>query len=293
MEESAEEHSIINELCFAGAGNKGIVYVGCLKKLEELGVLDLKKIIGVSIGSFMALCCVIGYTADEMFDIIINKSTSDFIDITFDVYGALLKGDKYREWVAEVIGKKVSITTTMEELYKSTGIEFITISTCISSNNFNSGDNFCIPEGIVIISHKTMPDMPIITAINASMAYPYIFPPIEYKSAKLVDGGLMSNFPIDMLSPLNSLGIRIAQRDIDGNEAIKNPISYTLKLYELVNKHNIKQYDNYKYVAVDCKDYFFINFNMTIDDKITLYYRGYKAVEKFFGTHNTVTSPGV
>jgi predicted acylesterase/phospholipase RssA len=72
--------------------------LGCIKKLEEMKLLELKKIVGVSIGAFIGACYIIGYTVDEMLDIIMKKNTKEFRDISLlEVDGAVLKGENYRK----------------------------------------------------------------------------------------------------------------------------------------------------------------------------------------------------
>ncbi len=64
--DSPKDLPIIKELCLSGACNRGICYIGCFKKFEELDILKVEKILGVSIGAFIAVCYIIGYNADEM-----------------------------------------------------------------------------------------------------------------------------------------------------------------------------------------------------------------------------------
>lgn len=56
----------INELCLAGAANRGISYIGALKVLDDKNLLDIKKLVGVSIGSLVGLCYILGYKPDEL-----------------------------------------------------------------------------------------------------------------------------------------------------------------------------------------------------------------------------------
>lgn len=282
-QKETKEPKEIKELCLSGACNRGICYIGCMKKFEEMKMLKLEKILGVSIGSFVAACYVIGYNSDELLEIIMNKNTDNFKDVTFDERGSIFKGENYKKWVHDVISVKVNPSISLIELYEKTKINFMCTATCIYSENKN------YEEGIVIMSHEKTPNIPLITAITSSMAFPFIFPPITYEGAKFIDGGILDNIPNGLFDE-NSINLRVSFKSIDGLTSIDNPISYIGKIFELITKRyvQLKNYENKNIIRVVCEDYNMIDFDMSIDDKITLYKRGYDAVEKYlFDTSNS------
>jgi NTE family protein len=267
----------IKELCLSGAANRGICYIGCFKKFEELKLLKLEKIIGVSIGAFISVCYIIGYTADEMFKMIIDKDMRDFKDFTFNEQGAILKGEKYKEWVHETLAKKTDPNITLLDFYKKYNIYFITTATCIHSSNKD------FEEGIVCMSHELTPDIPLIVAINASMAFPFVFPPVCYNGAKFIDGGVLDNIPSGFMSK-DAYSLKVNFKPMDGCTSINNPVSYIGKLFELMSKriYQLKNGENFEHViSIPCDDFKIIDFEMSIDDKITLFKRGYKITEKY------------
>lgn len=95
---------IFEEICLVGVCNRGLCYLGCIKKLEELNMINIKKYVVVSIGLFIVVCYVIGYIIDEMLDLIIEKDIKDFKDIDIFLFnGLILKGENYCNWVYVVI----------------------------------------------------------------------------------------------------------------------------------------------------------------------------------------------
>lgn len=65
----------IKNLSLGGGGFYGYAEVGALKELEKYGkYLDIKNIKGVSVGSMVAALYAIGYTPDEMSEILIAKT---------------------------------------------------------------------------------------------------------------------------------------------------------------------------------------------------------------------------
>ena len=267
----------INELCFAGACNRGIAYIGSLKKLKELDLLDIKKMTGVSIGAFISVCYIIGYDPDEFMDYIIEKELTDFQDFTISQNNSILKGIAFNNWISEIFDKKIDNNITLKEFHEKFGIDLTILSSCIYADT----DEF--KQGTVYFNHKTHPDIPVITAVCASMAFPYVFPPVEYNGSKFVDGALTKNFPLDIVSS-ECLSFKVSTKS-NKKDVSDNILTYSWRLYEVVSgmlKDIHEDPKDKKIIVINCEDFDVINFNMSIDDKITLYKRGYVAVEKYF-----------
>jgi NTE family protein len=278
---------LITELCFAGGCNRGISYIGCFKKLEELKLLKLEKIVGVSIGSFIGACFMVGYSADELFEAVVNKNLNEFKDFSINESGALLKGIEYKNWVYEVLSKKEDPNITLKQLFEKTNIEFTVTTTCIHSKS----DEFT--EGMVYLSHKHTPNMSLFNAVNCSMAFPFIFPPVIYNNCQFIDGGVLDNFPMDLLS-IDAIGIKVNFKPIEGSTSTNNPISYIGKIFELISDRFkiLKNEEHQNIITINCDDFDVIDFGMSIDDKITLYQRGYGAITDFFDkqTNNQINT---
>ena len=241
-----------------------------------MGVLGLKKVVGVSIGSFIAACFMLGYSSEELLDMVVNKNMNEFKDFCIDEPSSVLKGETYKKWVYEIIARKEDPNISLQKLFEKTGIEFTVTTTCI----YSACDEF--PEGIIYLSHRHTPEMSLFTAINCSMAFPFIFPPMEYKGCQFIDGGVLDNFPMDLLS-INAIGIKVNFKPIDSFTSTKNPISYIGKIFELMsNRFKILKDEQHRNIlTINCDDFDVIDFGMSIDDKVTLYKRGYKAMNKF------------
>lgn len=284
LDPTPEEPKLITEICLAGACNRGISYIGCFRKMEELGLLKIKKMVGVSIGSFIGACYMVGYSSEELLEVVINKNMNEFKDFSISEPSALLKGEQYKNWVFEVLARKEDPNITLKQLYDKTGIEYTVTTTCIHSESSE------FPEGIAYLNHKYTPDMSLFTAVNCSMAFPFIFPPMIYKNCQFIDGGVLDNFPMDLLS-VNAIGIKVNFKPIDSCTSTKNPISYIGKIFELMSNRFrvLKDEKHQNIITVDCDDFDIIDFGMSIDNKITLYKRGYKAMTEFFTTKLTTS----
>ena len=67
---------------FGGGAIRGVAYVGALKALDELGV-EIQTLAGSSVGSIIASLLAVGYTTDEIYEIIIGVNFDLFRDIHF------------------------------------------------------------------------------------------------------------------------------------------------------------------------------------------------------------------
>jgi len=260
----------IKELCLAGAANRGICYIGVLGCLHEHNLLDLDKLYAVSIGSLIGTLYIIGYSPTELMKEIIIQDMSDFQDISIDSVfnnGSVLRGEKYRLWVLGLLSKKIDPMITFKQLYDKTNI-FLNISAV----SLDSGE-----DGLEYFNYELTPDMPVYYAILASMTIPLLFPPIFYNNKRYIDGAILENFPMHLLSK-DGVGFRVSSKK---TEAELSNGSYIMKMIELISTKMRKmiKFEGTSYV-VNASDYGGISFVLSKDNKITLYYRGYtKAME--------------
>ncbi len=269
---------MIEELCVAGACHRGISYIGAFKKLEQLGILsvtNLKKAIGVSIGSFICFCYLSGYKMDNLLEYVLETEISLFKDIEL-CENSLLKGVIFRAWIHSCVTKVTKVLEkgheadtktehgadiTMLQFYQKTNIDFTIVTTCLET-------------GIVYINHTNYPDMKVYDALICSMNVPIVFPPYEVNGLTYIDGGLLENFPIHLLGH-NALGIRSCRSLSTG------PFAPIDKMMSLITKHISNLHPPKSEFIIDLdSDNAVINFDIDCDDKITLYRKGYESVEK-------------
>jgi predicted acylesterase/phospholipase RssA len=263
---------MVKQLCMAGAASRGLCYLGALEHLTCSGLLDdLEIIAGVSIGSLIAVCYVIGFSPIEMFEMLLWKDTNELRDISLDYVlnqGSVLKGDKYKTWVWDLLSEKTDPLITFEDIYTKFNKKLLITATCLQ-------------DGLTIFSTEKTPTMPIYYAVMSSMALPFIFPPIVYNHKNYVDGGVLNNFPVKLLDPNKSiLGLKVTSKDI--NNDYTSVFTYVSKLFQLISNQTSKLHGEIgKVIIIECKDYNFIDFDMSIDDKITLYKRGYRSIDSY------------
>jgi NTE family protein len=218
-------------LVLSGGGAKGIAHIGVLKAMEEAG-LTPDYITGTSMGSIMGGLYSIGYSADELAElvttvdwdqILTNKITLD--KVTFEeksYYGRYLLDfylkDKKLQLPSGVIEGQAlmelfsELTRPVHEItdFNKFPIPF----TCVAAN-IVTGDPVDLNHGSLAL------------AMRASMAIPTVFTPVKIDGKLLVDGGLVRNVPVDEIKAMGAdiiicvfVGTDLAQEE-DLKSAVK------------------------------------------------------------------------
>lgn len=272
-----KNNNIIDTLVLAGGGVKGFVLIGAIKYLEEHNIMsNIKTFIGTSVGGYLSLLYIIGYTSDDLskFGKLIDMSKTTTINIQnlFDNYS--FSDYKNFDIILKKLfnNKKINENITLIELFKLTKKKFVVTTTCINDKN------------IEYISYDNHPDMPVITAIKMTTCVPLLFPYIKYNNKIYIDGGIVENFPINYIFKeginINKvIGLNI-KTEISSN--INNILDYILCIFNIFihtndnNKINLyKKYPNNIFnILMSNKNP--LNFNLSNDEKKEMLKIGYE-----------------
>jgi NTE family protein len=187
-------------LVLSGGGAKGISHIGILQAIDSAG-LKIDYLTGTSMGSVIGGLYAIGYSGKEIEGISNNlywdailSNKPNFRDISID------EKDEYGKYSVELGIKdfKPQIGTGLiesEELWLTLNKLFLPVYDVKDFSEFDIPFK-CIATDLsdgkaVVLSHGE-----IVTAVRASMAIPSVFTAIDYDSTKLVDGGIIRNFPV-------------------------------------------------------------------------------------------------
>ena len=96
---SGSLHAQIKNLVFEGAGIRGIAYCGAIKELEKKQLIPgIEKLGGTSAGAIIALMLSLGYTGDEIKQLIHNTPFKKFNDGNFFLFGGINRLKRYYGW---------------------------------------------------------------------------------------------------------------------------------------------------------------------------------------------------
>ena len=200
-------------LVFEGAGIRGLAYCGALMELDQRQMLaPIQRVAGTSSGAITATLLALGYTPQEIFEMIGNTNFAKFNDGGGFFIGGTLrlfrrmgyyKGKKFTRWMENCIAAKVgNANITFAELETLTKEHAQLKTLVITATCMNH-------QKVEYFSVHTYPQMRIVDAVRASMAVPLYFEPLiidnhghpqnvrNFKDQDhvLLDEGFLSNFP--------------------------------------------------------------------------------------------------
>jgi NTE family protein len=205
--------SPIKNLVFEGGGIRGIAYCGALEHFEKSGQFEqVERVAGTSAGAITAAFLAVGYSPEEISDIIYYTDFGDFNDGKYSVAGGAVRmvegygwymGDAFVGWLESHISKKTrDKDITFGELHDGKAdkgyYDLYTTGTDLTLQK---------PE---VFSFENYPNMRIVDAVRISMSVPFWYMAIgideegsivehddwETSTRIFVDGGLVMNYPI-------------------------------------------------------------------------------------------------
>jgi NTE family protein len=189
---------------FEGGGIRGLGFVGAICCFEEWGY-TFESIAGTSAGAIIAALLSVGYTGSELKDIIFDTDFNKFCDKdklqSIPFIGRLLglifekglySGNYFENWINELL--KAKGKTKFQDITVNGKCKLKIIASDISNKNI-----IILPDDIQKYGIDPK-KFNISTAVRMSMSIPFFFKPVIVKYNKeksyIVDGGLLSNFPI-------------------------------------------------------------------------------------------------
>jgi predicted acylesterase/phospholipase RssA len=267
-----------NTICLSGGGDKGLIILGILQKCIEFNIIkfnNITKFYGTSVGSFLNLFMVLGYSLEEICNFFLELNFEEFepninIDILFNNLG-LDDGVKFKLLINKVISTKLKKDNiNFLELFSLTQKELYVVSFNYTKNKE------------VLFSHKTTPYISVTDAIRASCCVPMFYKPIKIKDNLFIDGGIINNFPINYCNLEETLGICFKNNIFIKNDLMNYMNNLFCILFQNLNfKHNI---DYSKVFVVENNDSF-INFNLNKKEKKEILLKGESICEKICNTN--------
>jgi NTE family protein len=205
-------------LVMEGGGIRGIAYGGALLELEQRGVLaGLRRVGGTSAGAIQAALLAVGYSAQEIIDVVNATPVQRLNDGRFIFFGGThrlvkeygwYRGDEFSTYLGELVARKSrNAHLTLGELHalalKDPG-HFRDL--------YTTGTNLT-QQRVQVFSHETNPTMRVADAVRISMSIPLYFRAVLLDAENrvitgtpapgqpvqvLVDGGLLANYPVDL-----------------------------------------------------------------------------------------------
>ncbi len=282
-----------------GGGAKGASHIGVLKYIEEMGI-PVDYVAGTSMGSIIGGLYAMGYSPDEMTHLISNVNWSEYIGNKID-RRYLSKDMRERRSTSLVnipfgsgeLGNrhaKESMLSQLPSAYvNNSSLVNLFNDLCVGYQEDMDFDDMPIPFACVatdlitgqevVLRKGSMP-----TAMRASMAIPGVFAPVKWGDYVLVDGGLVNNFPADVLRDMGAdiiIGVEVTNENKVSALDLKSLPQVMGRI--LINGTSAKRKENRELCDVrivpDISGFGMLSF--TPDAIDTLVGRGYKKAMEF------------
>lgn len=174
-------------LILSGGSFKGFAYIGVIKALKEIGIMEnLKVFVGTSIGAIFALFLSLNSYIEEIEELINRIDFNKLFNYNFKnlyfKYG-LNDGDNILNLLSDFFVKKnYPLDLTFKDLYDKTGNTLI-----INASNITTKKR-------EVFDYLATPNMNILNAVRMSISIPFIFTPVIYNDNYYVDGGIIDSF---------------------------------------------------------------------------------------------------
>ncbi|RKP57187.1 patatin [Cohnella endophytica] len=293
---------------FEGGGVKGISLTGAVKAAEQCGVV-FNRVAGTSSGSIVAALIAAGYTATEMKEIIERTPFRSLLKRNA-VFNAKFIGPALRLLIRKGLYSGDAVEEWMERLLAAKGIRFFadlpTGKLRIIASDITNGRLLVLPQDIAL--YGVAPEqLTVARAIRMSTSIPYFFDPVimrqpnkERKKMKVntkfsyvVDGGLLSNFPLWLFendelegARIPVIGFQMVGRSETNPRRISGPITMFQAMFEtMLSAHDeryIEEHNLIRTIKIPTLGVSSTQFQLTPQLSKSLYESGLAAGEKFF-----------
>lgn len=263
-------------LAISGGGIKGSAIIGSLSVLYENRLLDkLEAFIGSSVGGLICFLLNIGYTHQELKEILLNIDFSQYRELQFssiiDNWG-FDSGDKLiRLLIAIIKQKDIESNITFKELYEKTNQLLVLTGSELTSN-----------QGIYY-NHETYPDMKVLDAIRITISFPLVFSPFTNDGKILIDGAMFSPYPIDYFKDIKTK-IGIVIHNPHNDNTITSCEEYLTTLFKCMSERYerlfLKDYKDDS-IIIEVNNIHGMDFNLSKDDKYEMFKLGSETAQKY------------
>ncbi|WP_423799066.1 patatin-like phospholipase family protein [Neobacillus sp. SAB-20_R2A] len=282
---------------FSGGGIKGFALIGACEEIEERG-FKFVRVAGTSAGSIIAALISAGYTSKEIYQLLDEVDLTKLLDtrktiIPFKLAKWLLlywrlglyKGNELEKWLR--IKLEAKGLRTFSDLPPQT--------LRIIASDLSTGQMVVIPDDLP--KYGISPgSFPIAKAIRMSCSIPYFFEPVRLRTKDgtnvLVDGGVLSNFPMWLFDQENIkktrpvLGIKLSPSEYEHEKhKINNAIELFGALFETMKDAHDSRYISKKHaeniIFIPTEGIMTIEFHLTEAKKQELVNLGRERAKKF------------
>lgn len=281
-----------------GGGMKGIALVGAIACLEDAGY-EWDRLAGTSAGALVTSLLAVGYTSSEIEEILYGIDYPKFKDknllqlipfvgdlLSISFHKGIYSGKYLEEFLHEKFKQKGK--TKFKDISINGESRLKMIASDVTRKKL-----LVLPDDLVDYDIDPM-EFEIAKAVRMSASIPLYFYPdkLEYdkKSCFIVDGGLLSNFPIWIFdanchSRYPTIGLNLSEDTDQEIHESKNTIQYLLDVVKtsLYTNEDVyfKEKDSLRIINIPTLNVSATNFDISKEAMEKLYESGYKSSQSF------------
>ncbi|HZZ52278.1 MAG TPA: patatin-like phospholipase family protein [Pseudonocardia sp.] len=311
------------DLVLSGGGVKGVALAGAVAALNAAGYRPW-RVSGTSAGAIVGALVAAGLVGDDLTTTAMRMDFKKFADrvpldripligagLALTLGDGVYQGDYARDWVSDELAK-LGVHTfgdlALDDPQLPPEKRYKLVVTCA---DITLGRLIRLPWDYREVYGLDPDEQSVAEAVRASMSIPLLYRPVTLTNpatevtSTLVDGGVVSNFPIDSLDRTDGLpprwptfGVTLLP-DIPGpdgtllprwlNRLMPAPVHLlegviTTALVGRDQAYENKPWVRARTIQVDSDHVGFADFNLTDDDVRVLYDDGHHAAETFLST---------
>jgi NTE family protein len=301
------------DLVLEGGGVKGIGLVGAISVLEEHG-MTFARVAGASAGAIVGSLVASGMGAAQLQELMASLDYTRFRDDTrldhLSVLGkgmslwlehGLYAGDYFHEWIGEQLaGLGVS---RFADLYSPDEGSSIPADEqyklVVMTSDVSRGRLLRLPWDYIADGIEARQQM-VAGAVRASMSIPFFYRPVTLEIPKaapsvLVDGGMLSNFPVDTFDRTDgkpprwpTIGIKLSAQQVPNQveHVVKGDLSLAMGMLGTMQSWNDQMHLNdpavlKRTIFVDTFGVNATDFSIDRSTQQKLFVSGRQAAERF------------
>jgi NTE family protein len=305
------------DLVLQGGGVKGIALVGAIAALEEAGY-TFRRVAGTSAGSIVGSFVAAGLTAAEIRDVVETLEYRRFRDKS-RLHKVPLIGQPLALWLQQGLYAGDYVRSIVADNLADHGVRtFADLRESDEDSSLAPDQRFRLVVHASDVSRSRLLRLPwdyrpgfdldpaeqvVADAVRASVSIPFFFTPVKLRPSKgdlswLVDGGMLSNFPIDVFDRTDgkpprweTIGIRLSAEVAAGavDHRVRGVLTLSEAMFEtLMSWYDLAHINDPAVIArtifVDTTGYRATDFSITREDQDRLYENGRTAAQRWLAT---------
>ncbi len=328
-----EKNQIYADAIFEGGGVRGLAFLGALRCCHDLGI-NWRKLAGTSAGAITAAVLATDLSMDDLEELlgqldyslfltqknsplILNGDPADDLQspawtllfLTISRQMGEYSAQPFRQWLEATLGKgHLHTFADVKQQLKDRELKVVI-------SNLTRGEMLVLPDDLrrqdsadsdalyKQLRLENPEDFSVAEAVRLSMSIPLFFEPGKLGNDLIVDGGILSNFPLWIYDKQSvgstpamprwfTFGFRLVDTGIESQVKINTPLSMLAAMFRTMMKardrYHQREMDKGRVINIDVSEagVTTTDFQLDGDRKAKLYRLGYVSTKRFFLSSN-------